>query len=214
MNEAIDELVRIAGDALRPSASGSGALPAQASDGILAGLVRLLDRKNGFYAFEGALHVFAFSAERDGPEVDGRRWNEPGLWINDYRGMADGCLFFAEDVFGGQFAARDGEVVRFDPETGEVEPLAKDVDAWAAIVLDDRDYQTGWSLAWEWRIAHGPLSRSSRLLPCMPFVLGGGYEVGNLHASEAVAGMKARANIAVQIRDLPDGTPIELEIVD
>ena len=37
--------------------------------------------------------------------------------------LADGLFFFAEDVFGGQFAIRGEQVVTFDPETGEIEAM-------------------------------------------------------------------------------------------
>jgi hypothetical protein len=45
-------------------------------------------------------------------------------------------------------------------------------------------------------------------------VLGGEFSVENLHAVEAVKGMKYRGSIAVQLRDLPDGTPVKLNVID
>jgi hypothetical protein len=76
----------------------------------------LLALKNGFYAFEGALHVLG---EPGGPAGRGLvEWNSQRLWRGAYEGMADGAVFFAEDVFGVQFALRDEAVQTFDPETG------------------------------------------------------------------------------------------------
>jgi hypothetical protein len=47
-----------------------------------------------------------------------------------------------------------------------------------------------------------------RLAPKMPLVTGGGFEVSNLAAIESLRGMRFRGNLAVQIRDLPDGVKI------
>jgi hypothetical protein len=82
----------------------------------------LLQSRNGFYAFESALHVFASGWAGD--ELSVEEWNSASLWRNAFDGMADGLVFFAEDLFGSQFALRNGEVVSFDPETGGVEHLA------------------------------------------------------------------------------------------
>ena len=44
-----------------------------------------------------------------------QHWNEGDLWRTSYDGLADGFLFFAEDVFGCQFAFdsdRIGGVIR------------------------------------------------------------------------------------------------------
>lgn len=54
----------------------------------------------------------------------------------------------------------------------------------------------------------------SRLLPKQLFVLGGSFDVDNLYALDAVKGMQLRAEIARQIRDLPDGTSVTLRLTD
>ena len=54
----------------------------------------------------------------------------------------------------------------------------------------------------------------SSLVPAVPFVLGGEYSLGNLRLADAVSGMRARGNLARQIRDLPDGAQIEFKVVD
>jgi hypothetical protein len=100
-------------------------------------------------------------------------------------------------------------VLSFDPETAELQPVAHDIGGWIDAVLSDYRSLTGYSLAHAWQSQHGPLSASKRLLPKIPFVLGGSYDISNLFEEDAVQGMKVRGNVAVQIRDLPDGTPIE-----
>jgi hypothetical protein len=46
------------------------------------------------------------------------------------------------------------------------------------------------------------------LVPKIPFVLGGEFGVDNVFALEATKGMRLRGELAVQIRDLPNGTKI------
>jgi hypothetical protein len=172
----------------------------------------LLQLKNGFYAFEAALHVLSDVGATD--ETGLFEWNDEALWRQEYKGMANDAVFFAEDVFGMQFCIREGTVATFDPETGAFETMAADVEQWADKVLREYDVWTGYNVAHEWQVKHGPIPAGSRLVPSTPFVLGGEYSVRNLHVIEAVKGMKYRASIAVQIRDLPDGTPITLRVIE
>jgi hypothetical protein len=176
-----------------------------------ARLSELLHLKNGFYAFESALHVLSFGRARDGRLGVGD-WNRKELWIGDYGGMADGNIFFAEDVFGNQFCLREGQVMSFDPETGTLEHIAPGLDAWAADLLENYNVRTGHSLARAWQVEHGPIPLGRRLVPKQLFVLGGEYSVENLYALDAVEAMKMRASVALQTRDLPDGTKVNLVV--
>ena len=175
-------------------------------------LLKLLGLKNGFYAFESALHVL--SCDGNSQEYDVVRWNSADLWRNEYADMAEGCVFFAEDVFGNQFCLRGRQVFTFDAETGALELVTDGMDAWAERILTDYDLWTGHRLARDWQEIHGAIPIGARLVPTTPFVMGGEYAVGNLHAMESVKGMRYRASIAVQIRDLPDGTAAKLKVVE
>lgn len=121
---------------------------------------------------------------------------------------------FAEDIFGGQFAIKGDAIVSFEPETGEVTEIAGSIAGWARKILDDYEVITGYPIARQWQAANGALARGERLIPKRPFVMGGEYSVENLFAVEAVEGMRFRGDIAVQIRDLPDGASITFKIVD
>jgi hypothetical protein len=123
-------------------------------------------------------------------------------------------LFFAEDAFGCQFCIANDKVNLFDPETGQFEELAETLDSWAKIIVGDYEYRTGYPLAHEWQIQNQPLQPGTRLLPNIPFVLGGKYELENLHVGGDAEGMVFRANIANQIKDIPDGGQITLEIIN
>jgi len=189
-------------------------LPGQLSTlaGSLAdGLLEMLRQRNGFYALEGALHVFpSHSSQQEIGLVD---WNENILWRNDYQGLADGCLFFSEDVFGGQFCIKDSKVFTFDPETGALEYLAGDLEGWAQAIISDYEVLTGYSLAHQWQEENGQLPAKKRLLPKVPFVAGGEFILDNLYLADVVEGMRFRADIANQIKDLPDGVQIKFDVV-
>jgi hypothetical protein len=172
----------------------------------------LLAARNGFFAFESALHLFPAGAPVAGHDLVG--WNAPSLWRSEYGDMADALLFFGEDIFGGQFALRGQEIVTFDPETGAVNPMAATLDEWAGLLLDDYETVTGFPLAHQWQADHGALQPGVRLLPKLPFVLGGKYTVDNLYELDAVKGMRVRADVARQLRDLPDGAAVSYRVVE
>src|SRR5262249_25280537 len=175
-------------------------------------LVRWLNRKNGFYAFESALHVFPMGGKEG--VLDLAQWNRDRLWRKDYGTLTQGCLFFAEDVFGCQFCIREEAVYFFDPETGEAREIARSLQEWAGLILDDYEVQTGFPIAHRWQEQHGPLPPGMRLVAKIPFVCGGTYEISNLALMDSVQAMRCRANLARQIHSLPDGTKIRFRITD
>jgi hypothetical protein len=210
VRDSVRKLLAFAG---QPLAVESCSLELDSNFGRLGDeLSDLLRTVNGFYAFESALHVFPASSTKH--TIDLATWNDQALWRDSYRGMADGYLFFAEDVFGGQFAVKDQGVFRFDPETGDAEAMASSIDEWASLILADFEVETGYPLAHEWQARNGAIREGFRLLPKTPFVLGGGYEVENLYALDSAKGMRLRAELAVQIRDLPDGSVIKYSVTD
>jgi hypothetical protein len=212
MMNALHKLARIGSDPVRPGSADDRKIADAFGDPVARELRRLLPLKNGFYAFEAALHVF--SDLGDGHEHGLLAWNSEDLWRKDYGGMTDGAVFFAEDVFGAQFGIRKDGVSVFDPETGAFDLMASDMEQWARKVLDDHGVWTGHKVAHDWQAEHGPIPAGARLVPTTPFVLGGDYAVANVRAIEAVKGMKYRASIATQIRDLPDGSPITLRVIE
>ncbi len=209
---ALQKLAGIGSDPIRSEAVDLRRLADTFGNPFAQQLRRLLEAKNGFYALEAALHVLS---DLGGTVEKGLfEWNSENLWRKDYKGMADDAVFFAEDVFGTQFCFREDGVATFDPETGAFEVIAADVEDWAQKILNEYDLWTGHRVAHEWQVNHGPIPAGARLVPITPFVLGGEYSVANLHVIDAVKGMKYRASIAVQIRDLPDGTPITLRVIE
>jgi len=202
---ALDELLAVAGDAIAP---GSG-LPDRADgvdESLWAELGELLARRNGFYAFDSALHVLSLEEQI--------RWNTPDGWRREWREEWDGCWCFAQDVFGSQFALAGDRVVMAEAETGERDQLADSLEGWADRLLGDTDYLTGRPLAREWQAANGELPAGKRLFPKLPFMLGGEYAAANLGAVDAQEAMAARGDIFGQVSHLPEGTEVRLRIRD
>ena len=167
-------------------------------------LLQLLWARNGFFAFESALHVRPLS---DYPGEFGIfEWNQFLLWRH-----AD-ALFFAEDIFGGQFCIAHDKIHRFDPETAESHEIAQGFEDWAGLILSDSDAQTGWPLAHAWQKQNGPLGTGRRLVPITPFVLGGDFVVHNLALMEDVRAMQFYGELARQIHGAREGTKIEFRV--
>jgi hypothetical protein len=196
-------------------AVGSGPLNTEQPDAGVASwrqLTSLLSACDGFYAFESALHVLPSAPTPSERSVS--EWNAAGLWRHAFPALGAEWCFFAEDTFGGQVALGNGGVSLFDPETGEFERVANDLQGWARAVLDNYRVLTGFPLAHEWQIANGALLPGQRLTPKIPFVLGGEFAVENLYAADSVSALLYRAELAGQTRDLADGTPVTFRIVE
>jgi len=51
-------------------------------------------------------------------------------------------------------------------------------------------------------------------MPKTPFFLGGEYKVENLWAGSALEGMRFKADLAIQTRDLPEGAKVKLGLAE
>lgn len=209
---ALAKLASIAGAPLSPSTGANEIQGDMASATLVQELNALLRQKNGFFAFESALHCFPAGNDLAAMSLD--RWNSEALWRFEYGDLARGKFFFAEDAFGNQFCLQDERVTQFDAETGDEEVIADSLEGWAERILTDYSLLTGYPLLHEWQSINGRLAQSMRLMTKVPFVLGGEYAVGNLYALASVTGMRTRGNLARQICDLPDGSNIRFEIVE
>jgi len=181
----VDELLSISSEALAPKPK---ALPKVLEPYALGcELFQMLQSRNGFYAFESALHVFPLTSAA-GMSLEER--NSESLWRGGYQDLAEGLLFLAEDVFQDQFALSARGVLRFKAETGETTRLADSIDGWAEKLLSDYKTETGWPLASQWQADVGPLLAGKRLMLSTPFFLGGEYSIENLWMGDAVEGMR------------------------
>ncbi len=172
-------------------------------------LIQLLTVRNGFYAFDGALHV----RSSGGGDLSLETWNSASLWRDAYEGMAGQGLFFAEDVFGNQFAIVKERIASFDSETGALQIVSESIEEWCELVLADPEFLTGSTFARAWQqVAKRPIGHGQRLVAKTPFVLGGDYHLHNLYEADAVKAMRWHGNLAVQLRDVPDGGSVTLAV--
>jgi hypothetical protein len=205
----IEKLLSIASE---PLASEPAAMPELLRPYSLGTeLFRMLQKKNGFYAFESALHVFPLTCDS---ETGLEAWNAGPLWREAYEDLAEGLLFFGEDILQDQFclSRKEDGVLRFFAETGQIEHVANSLEEWAGVILSDYRRETGWPFVHEWQEKNGPLPRGKRLMPKTPFFLGGEYKIENLWAGNPLEGMRVKADLAMQTRHLPEGAQVKLHV--
>ena len=201
---ALDELIEIASESISSEPPDlTWAFERGVSRALLAELSSLLERKNGFFAFESSLLVLPASSH--GGVAGLGQWNDSSGWVGLYDRIGRPALFFAQDAFAGQFGITDIGVISLNPETGETTLYGVSLEDWAQAVLEHYDYEVGWSAARDWQLEHGLLRPGHRLLPKVPFVLGGGYEAENLVAVESFEAMRRLGSLYHQIRDVSDG---------
>src|SRR5258707_2836567 len=109
----VERLISISSEPLAPKPTAMG--EALESYPLGQGLFQMLERRNGFYTFESSLHVFPLTCAL-GMSLE--EWNAAPLWRNGYQYLAEGLIFFAEDVFQDQFCLSADGVLRFHAETG------------------------------------------------------------------------------------------------
>jgi len=205
----VENLLSIGSEALAPK---PGAMPDLLRPYALGTEVfDMLRKKNGFYAFESALHVFPLTGD---PGTGLEAWNGDSLWRNEYEDLAEGLLFFAEDILQDQFclSSRQPGVLRFHAETGETTLMADCLEGWAGVILTNYRKETGWPFVNEWQAKNGPLPLGKRLMPKTPFFLGGEYNIDNFWAGNPLDGMRLKGDLAMQTRNLPEGATVRLNV--
>ena len=175
-------------------------------------LEAMLTVKNGFFAYATALHVFPACATADAFSL--YEWNEPSLWKGRYGDLLADALCFAEDIFAEPFVIKDGVVWRFSPETEDMTPMGASLETWAQLIHEDDAAEAGYGFAVNWKAEHGTVPLGRRLAPKIPFVGGGEYAVSNFYACDPVERLHFNAELARQIRHMPDGTKIQLVVVE
>lgn len=94
---------------------------------------RFLQRWNGCYAMQGALHLLG--ARGDAPNQSLDAWNRPDGWRQSFGLLIDGVTFFADTGLGDQFGYRDGKVVRLRALDARLERMASSFGEWLELVF-------------------------------------------------------------------------------
>jgi len=120
--------------------------------------------------------------------------------------------FFAEDVFGIQFAVSDEGFGQFDPETAELTPVADTLEGWFEAICGDPDFYTGEPVLGSWTENGRTLEVGHRLIPKKLFTLGGEFVASNVVSKPDVEGMRLRAQFWEATKDIPDGQQVVFRI--
>ena len=164
-------------------------------------LEALLSQKNGFVAFESALSVF--SADPNDIVKNLNDWNHT---LRDHMAFDNSAYFsFAEDLFLGQYVISEAGILKIDLESGESVLHSSSLHEWAEKILQDYNFETGYTVGVEWQSKNGRLGNGHRLVPKQPFALGGDYGPSNMVCLKDDIALGLLASLYQQIRDLPDG---------
>ncbi len=168
-------------------------------------LLGLLTKTNGFILHNGALHVRGACLN---PEWHSLRqaWFGPDSFSKLYKEVEATDIPFAEDQFGDQFLMRNGGVFRLETETGQVQPLCESLQIFLSRVEEDIVTFLNVGL-------NHPLEPGQLLHAYPPFCVESksGVSLKPCPASEVIL---FHADLARQIRDVPDGMNIEFKIKD
>ncbi len=171
----------------------------------------LYSRCNGGYLISKSLLIRPARTIGDVRGV--MEWNQPELWKFCFEKIdLSNVVFFAENVIGEQFCVKKKKIYLFDPETGEFTLKAKNIEEWARLIFHQTKDNTLWPIAQRWEKENGEIPDGKRLVPYVPFIGGGEYEISNLFPAPDYERMRIGGQIATQIADLPAGTT-EVELV-
>ncbi|HEX4265833.1 MAG TPA: hypothetical protein VH597_15975 [Verrucomicrobiae bacterium] len=171
-----------------------------------AALSRILADTNGFILHEGAVHVRGASLS---PEWHSLRaaWRGQHAFCTLYEGIGPADIPFAQDQFGDQFLIRDNVVLRLFAETGEVELLTETVEEFFCGLSADVEHFLNVGLT-------HPLQPGELLLAYPPFVFQQSGATASLKPVRADEVILFHADLARQIRDVPDDGYVEFKIKD
>jgi len=172
----------------------------------------LLSLHNGLTAFDGGLRIFG---TKPGKLPTLQEWNEPNSWRSAYKELVnDTLIFFAEDVFGNQFAFDDGSVFYFDAENGRTASFANSFSEWLSIILEDPVDTLQLILYKSWLDKGERLEPSEHLCPVYPFIVKADPPLKELYRVKSMEDMLCKGSFAYQIKDVPDGAPIKIKVTE
>jgi hypothetical protein len=169
----------------------------------------VIDSKNGGFFYGQSLHIYGYSQIHAYHDMESINL----LLQKEYGDITNGLVSFAQDLFGNQFCfdTAGNNIVFLDVETGGKDVIARDFSSWVDALQERLHYFTGINVLEEW-VLNDQLKFDQRLCPKVPFVMGGEFKVNNLYASSFPNSIRAYANIARQVYNLPEGTPVKLNI--
>jgi len=164
---------------------------------------------NGGFFLDSSLQFYSFITEENYQNID--LVND--IFLKAYGKYSMGIRTIGQDVFGNQFVydVYTQKFLLFNIETAYKEELAKNFKGFVETLVTDIEYYSGRSFILNW---NNEIQFNQRLCPKKPFVIGGEYNNDNFYASTFPKYLEFFADIARQIHELPDGTPIKLKIIE
>ena len=127
------------------------------------------------------------------------------------------CAIIEINRFGNLLVeAIDGSYWRICPEELSCETIASSSDEFRRL-RSSTEFQTDWEMQPLVELANavlGPPPTGRCFCLKIPAVLGGAYDASNLGTITVSELLSVSGDIASQIKDLPNGTEVELEVVD
>jgi hypothetical protein len=169
-------------------------------------LTSLLRDTNGFVLFHGGLHVRGAVCSPAWHSIRAMMEGEEALH-KQYASVMQTDIPFAEDCVGDQFLLRVGEVWSLRAETGDIEKTAGSLSMfWAAIAKDPFE---ALNFNPDLRLEPGQLFHAYP--PFCTKESKGGVKLKPVPALELI---RFHADFAKQLAALPDGTSINVKVVD
>jgi hypothetical protein len=178
-----------------------------------APLAAALRARNGCIAYRGGLHVRGACSE---PAWHSLRaaWEGPLALHELYEEVQASDVPFAEDALGDQFLLRGGTVLHLWAETGELEPAATDLDAFFAAVLADAQRALALEPLLAFVDAGTQLAPGQLLMAYPPFCVTASEQGVRLTAIDTMERRLFLADVARQIRGLPEGAEVQLKVTE
>ncbi len=178
-----------------------------------ADLRNLLQQINGFIQFEGGLHIRGACSSPEWHSLAGAWTGENALW-RLFPSVEQTDVPFGQDALGDQFLLRDGTVHRLQSETGQIETLNCGLyDFLEAAQLDAVKFLSLEPLL-QFLNDNGVLQPGQLLSAYPPFCITNAKDGVSLRAISSQERIASLASFAAQISSLPEGTEIQIQVVD
>jgi hypothetical protein len=163
---------------------------------LTSDLWNMLTVENGFILSHGALHVRGACQSPEWHSLRAAMFG-PMAFHHHYRSVLPSDIPFAQDMFGDQYLIRGKEILKLSAESDDLEPFAKSLKAFVNALDDNIEEYLNVSLDFD-------LQPGQLLLAWPPFVVAS-ESSPQLKAIDGAEVISLHAEIARQIRDMPDG---------
>ncbi|MEP6572313.1 MAG: SMI1/KNR4 family protein [Gemmatimonadota bacterium] len=189
--------------------------PAIDDEPMLAQLPRelraALRKRNGCIAYLGAIHIRGASLEPSWHSLRSA-FEGPAAFAKLYPEVFATDIPFAEEAFGDQFLLRGGAVVRLEAEGGAIDPVAPSLEEFFDRLLTNPAGALGYEPVTGLAVIGGRLEPGSLISVFPPFNLDTDGKDRSFRSIDALEQRAWLADFTAQIRDLPDGTPVNIKV--